>query len=68
MLGAVWKNNYNLVSDSKVEKEEENFFEQGVEDNNEVTPQTMLNPKVAREMKKLQASFNKYAKKVVEQA
>ena len=60
-------NIYNVVSDHKSNNEaEENFFEQQNEDIIEVTPKTILNPKVVRALKILQMSY--YADEIVEQA
>ena len=64
--------NYDVVSDSKSEsddnKAEENIFDDDIDEEVKATPKTTVNAKVVLVMKKLQASYNDDASKIVKQA
>ena len=68
-------NNVNVVSDfdsdsskDDIENNYDNFFYKDINDQVKATPQTTINGKVVQAMKKLQASYNNNANKIVEQA
>ena len=68
-------NNVNVVSNSKSDSgeddfknDEDNFFDEDIDDQVKATPKTTISAKVVQAMKKLQASYNDNASKIIEQA
>ena len=65
-------NNSNVVSESdsddNIESDNKNFFDEDIDDQVKATPKTTINAKVVQPMKKLQASYNNDANKIVKQA
>ena len=60
---------YKMYWGSKSDEEtKENLFDEVVDNTIKMIPKTTLNPKVVHAMKNFQASYNKDANKVVEQA
>ena len=64
--------NVNVVSDSDSDSSKEdfknindNFFDEDIDDQIKITPQTTINAKVEQAMKNLQASYNDDANKIV---
>ena len=67
--------NINVVSDSDRDPSEEdfknnkdNFFDEDINDQVKVSPQTTINAKVVWAMRKLQASYNEDANKIIKEA
>ena len=61
-------NNYNVVNNSKNNEEaKKNLFDEDINED-EVTLKTTVNTKVVQATKKLQASYNDYANKIVKAA
>ena len=63
--------NCNEVSDSKSDsddKSEENLFDVDISEEVEATPKISINAKMVQAMKKLQASYNNDANKILKQA
>ena len=63
-------NNYNIVSDSKSERDEEteeDLFDVDIDDKVKATPKTTINAKVVQMIKQLQALCNNSANKIVKQ-
>ena len=61
----------NIVSDSNsddIKNDNDNFFDEDIDNKVKATPHTTINAKVIRAMKKMQASYNDDAKKIVLQA
>ena len=68
-------NNVNVVSDSDSDSSDEDFksikenlFDDDIEDQVKASPGTTVNAKVAQAMKKLQASYNDDANKIIKEA
>ena len=69
----IHNNNVNVVSDSNTDSsnddfknDDKNFFDEDIDDQVKATPQTTINSKVVRAMKKLPASYNDDANKIIE--
>ena len=67
--------NVNIVSNSNsdssdedFESNEENFLDEDINDQVKASPETTINAKVVRVMKKLQASYNDDANKIIKEA
>ena len=68
-------NNVNVVSNSNSDSSKDdfknndnNFFDEDIDDQVKVTPQTTINAKVVQAMKKLHALYNDDANKTIKQA
>ena len=61
-------NSYNVVGNSKSKSDKENLFDEDINEEVEAASKTTMNEKMVWAMKKLQASYNNDANKIVKEA